>query len=110
MHPDEDRQIGRPADLLLTDPQKFEVIDVFRVQADQKTPVHPGDADYPFEDDSNVSVLGFAEDKGGPPDERFRKQTPRLRGQANDGLKGNEYELSWQGTPPGRGPHFKVFP
>jgi hypothetical protein len=112
MHPDNKLEISRPADLLLTDPRRFEVTKVLRVQGRRKTEVVPGNADYPFEnDDRKTSVLGFAEDKEGRrhPD-RFRKQTPKLRGQQGDGLSGKEYELEWNGNPIGRGPHFKVFP
>jgi hypothetical protein len=110
MHPDEERDIARPADLLLTDPKPFRVVAVQKIGSPDR--LKPEDPDYPFvPDDETTTLVGNAKDVGGDnPDERFQKKTPQLKGRAGDGFKAKEYRLEWTGTPQGEGPHFKVFP
>jgi len=112
MHPDLDLKLGRPGQLELVDPERFTMTGVVRKVPAPEEILDPQHPDYPFEADSNeASLHGDAEDKEKKPHpERFRKLTPRLRGQSGDRLANMEFELRWQGDPQGRGPHFKVFP
>lgn len=110
MHPDQDVDVERPSDLLLTDPEPFTVIAVRRVGSSQD--LTPNQGDYPFvDDDATTKLLGDAADVGGDGSpERFQKRTPQLRGQPKDGFNDKKYKIEWRGSPQTRGPHFRVFP